>query len=102
MEFIVTGRAIDGLPIPPQEALGAYQATFEMLARGDNPAIKSAWPHADERATTFLMEADTAEALTDTLNALPGFMFSSWTAHPVTTPGHVAENLQKMRTALGQ
>ena len=102
MQFIVTGRAVDGLPIPAQEALGAYQATFEILARGDDPAIKGVWPHADERATTFLIDADTAEALSDTLSALPGFMLSTWTAHPVTTPGHVADGLQKMAAALRQ
>lgn len=101
MQFIVTGRAIDGLPIPPHEALGAYRASFEILARGDIPAIKGVWPHADERATTFLVEADTAEALADSLGALPGFLLSTWTAHPVTTPRHVADSLQRMRMVLG-
>jgi hypothetical protein len=27
MQFIVTGRAIDGLPLPPEQALGAYCRT---------------------------------------------------------------------------
>ncbi len=101
MQFIVIGRAIDGLPIPPQEALRAYQASFAILARGDNAAIKGVWPHADERATTLLIEADTAEQLGDTLMTLPAYMLSTWEAHPVTTPGYVAQSLQKMQTALG-
>lgn len=96
MQFIVTGRALDGLPIPPDQALGAYRATFEILAGGANPAVKGMWPHADERATTLLIEADTAEALGDTLSALPAYLLSTWEAHPVTTPGYVAEVLQKM------
>lgn len=100
MQFIVTGRAIPGLSMPPQEALGAYHATFESFARGDNPAITGIWPHADERATTLLVEAETAEALNDALCSLPSYMLATWTAHPVTTPGHVAETLQKMRGAL--
>ena len=100
MQFVVTGRAIDGLPIPPPAALGAYQASFEILARGERASIKGVWPHADERATTFLIEADTAETLTETLMALPAYMLSTWEAHPVTTPGHVAQSLQVMRAGL--
>lgn len=100
MQFIVTGRAIDGLPVPPDQTLGAYRASFEFFARGDNPAITGVWPHADERATTLLVEADTAEALGDILTALPAYMLSTWEAHPVTTPDHVAQSLQRMQTAL--
>lgn len=100
MQFVVTSRAIDGLPLPTEQALGAYRASFELFARGDNPAIKGVWSHADERATTFLIEADTAEALGDLLMAVPAFMLSTWEAHPVTTPEHVAQNLQKMQAAI--
>ena len=100
MRFIITGRAIDGLPLPADQALGAYQASFELLARGDNPAIKGVWPHADERATTLLVEADTAEELADILTGLPAYMLSAWEAHPVTTPNHVAQSLQSMQAAL--
>jgi muconolactone delta-isomerase len=100
MRFIITGRAIDGLPVPAEQALGAYQASFELLARGDNPAIKGVWPHADQRATTLLVEADTAEALSDILTGLPAHMLSTWEAHPVTTPDHVARSLQSMQAAL--
>lgn len=101
MQFIVTGRAIHGLPMPPEAALGAYRATFELLANGANPNIKAVWPHAEERATTLLVEADTAEQLGDTLTALPGFMLSTWEAHAVTTAAHVAEVLGRMEAAVG-
>ncbi len=101
MYFIVTGRAIDGLPIPPKEALAAYQVSFEILARGDLPSVKGAWPHADERAATLLIEAETAETLGETLQSLPGYMLSTWEAHPVTTPGYVAESIKKMAASVG-
>jgi muconolactone delta-isomerase len=100
MQFIVTGRAIDGLPMPPAQALAAYKATFELLAADKVPHVKAAWPHADERATTLLVEVDTAEQLGETLAGLPGFMLSTWEAHAVSTPAHVAESLARMEAAL--
>jgi hypothetical protein len=101
MQFIVTGRAIDGLPLPPAQALAAYKATFEIFAAGTEPHIKAVWPHADERATTLLVEVETADELGDTLSALPGFMLSTWEAHPVSTPARVAESLSRMQAAMG-
>lgn len=99
MQFIVTGRAIDGLPLPPQQALAAYKATFEILAAGNHPHIKAAWPHADQRATTLLVEVGSAEELGDTLGGLPGFMLSTWEAHPVSTPAHVVRSISTMEQA---
>jgi len=100
MQFIVTGRAIDGLPTPPAQALAAYKATFELLAADKVPHVQAAWPHADERATTLLVEIDTAEQLGDTLASLPGFMLSTWEAHPVSTAAHVAGSLASMEAAI--
>jgi hypothetical protein len=100
MQFIVTGRAIDGLPVPPQEALGAYRASFELLANGADPHVKGVWPHAEERATTLLIEADSAEDLGGTLTGLPGYMLSTWEAHAVTTAAHVAEVLGRMEATV--
>ena len=100
MQFIVTGRAIDGLPVPAPVALGAYRESFELLASGADPRVKGVWPHAEERATTLLIEADTAEQLGETLTALPGYMLSTWEAHAVTTPGHIADVLAGMQTSL--
>ena len=101
MQFIVTGRAIDGLPLPPETALGAYRASFELLANGVDPHIKGVWPHAEERATTLLIEADSAEQLGETLTALPGYMLSTWEAHAVTTAAYVAGALARMEAAVG-
>ena len=100
MQFIVTGRAIDGLPLPPAQAIAAYKATFQILAAGDLPRIKHVWPHADQRATTLPIDADSAEDLGDTLAALPGFMLSTWEAHPVTTAAHTAAALDRLEAVL--
>ena len=101
MQFIVTGRAIDGLPMPPDQALGAYKATFEILAAESHPHIKGVWPHVDERATTLLIDVQSAEELGDTLAELPGFMLSTWESHPVSTPAHVVESISRMQKAMG-
>ena len=101
MQFLVTGRAIDGLPMAPEQALAAYKATFEILAAGAHPHIRFAWPHADQRATTLLVEVESAEELGDTLAALPGFMLSTWEAHPVSTAAHVVESITMMEQAMG-
>jgi hypothetical protein len=101
MQFIVTGRAIDGLPVPPEQALAAYRASFELLASGTDPHIRGVWPHAEERATTLLIEADTAEQLGETLTALPGYMLSTWDAHAVTSAAYVADALGRMEAAVG-
>jgi hypothetical protein len=96
MRFIVRARAIDAPMAPPDQALSAFKASFQMVSSGQLPAIKEAFPHADERATTFLVEVETAEELSRLLTALPGFWLSSWEAHPVTT---VEEILQELETA---
>ena len=100
MQFIITGRAIDGLPMPPEQALAAYKATFEILAAANHPPIKAAWPHADERAATLLVDVGSAEELGDTLAELPGFMLSTWEAHPVSTPAHVVSSITRMQQSL--
>jgi hypothetical protein len=51
MQFIVTGRAIDGLPLPPAQAIAAYKATFEILASGDQHQIKHVWPETPPTPT---------------------------------------------------
>ncbi len=101
MQFIVTGRAINALPVSAPQALAAFRETFEMLAGGNVAHITAAWPHADERATTLLVDVDSAEELGDTLAGLPGFMLSTWEAHPVSTPAHVAGSLAQMQAAVG-
>lgn len=101
MQFIVTGRAIDGLPMPPHAVLGAYRASFELLATGTDPHVKGVWPHAEERATTLLIEADSAEQLGESLTALPGYMLCTWEAHAVTTAAYLANALGRMEAAVG-
>ncbi len=96
MRFIVRGRAIDAPMAPPDQALAAFKASFQMFRSGQLPGIKEVYPHADERATTFLVEVETAEELSRLLSTIPGFWLSSWEAHPVTT---VEEVVQELETA---
>jgi len=85
MRFIAKGKAIDGLPMPPAQALGAYRATFEIFASGSEPRITQVYPHADERATTLLVEVDSADELGELLSSLPGYFLSTWEVHPVAS-----------------
>jgi hypothetical protein len=95
MRFIVTGRAIDSLPVPPDVALGAFKATFELLAAGKDARITEVYPHADERATTFVIDADTAEDLAEAIGDLPGAFLSTWESHPVESVEHVVESIRR-------
>lgn len=96
MRFLVIGRAIDALPVPPEQALGAYKTTFELLAAGKDSRIKEVYPYADDRATALVVEAETAEDLDDCLSSLPGYMLSTWEAHPVTSVEHVVEAITRI------
>jgi len=78
-----------------------FRPSFELLAKEADPRIKGVWPHAEERATTLLIEADTAEDFGDTLTALLGYMLSTWEAHAVTTASYVADGLARMEAAIG-
>jgi hypothetical protein len=99
MRFIVKGSAINGLPTPPELVLAAYEASFEIFASKKDPRIVAAMPHADERATTLIVEASTGEELSDVLSSLPGFWFSSWESHPIQDADNV---LKLLRTTLTQ
>jgi len=95
MQFIVTGRSLDTPVVPPQQELAMVKATLESLKSRTNPKIKAIYLHADERAATLLIEADSGDDLTRVLGSLPVFRLSRWESHPVTTPeavlGVVAE-----------
>jgi hypothetical protein len=99
MKFLATGTAIDGLALPPDQVLGAYRATFEIFAAGKEPRIKEVYPHADERATTLLIEADSAEELADTIGHLPGYLLCSWQVHPVASVQHTLRGITEMQSA---
>ncbi len=52
-----------------------------------NPKIKAVYPHADERAVTLLIDADSGDDLIRVLGSLPGFVrLAKLDTHPVTTP----------------
>lgn len=100
MRFVVKGSAINGLPMPPEVVLGAYEASFKIFASKKDPRIVAAMPHADERATTLIVEASTGEELSDILTGLPGFWFSTWESHPVQDPDNVLKLLRTRRAEM--
>ena len=86
MRFVVTGRMIDQPVVPPEQEIAILKATFQLFAENRDSRIKGIYPHADERATTFLIEVETADELTEVLGALPAGRMSTFQSHPITTP----------------
>ena len=85
MQFIVAGRSLDPPPVPLPQAVAMFKATWEHFASGSDPRIKAIYPHADERAVTFVVEVESAEDLSSLLRRLPVFPLVSLEVHPVTT-----------------
>src|SRR3954449_420649 len=73
MQFIVTGRSLDMPPVPLPQAVAMFKATWEHFASGSDPRIQAIYPHADERAVTFVVEVESAEDLSSLLRRLPVF-----------------------------
>jgi hypothetical protein len=86
MRFIVTGRMIDQAVAPPEQEIAILKATFQLFAENRDARIKDIYPHADERATTFVIDVDTADELTEILGSIPASRLSTFQSHPVTTP----------------
>jgi len=89
MQFIVTSRLIDQPVAPPAQELAMIKASFQGFTEHSEPRFKAIYPHADERATTFLVEVDSAEELTEVIGFLPASRLCTFESHPVTTPQSV-------------
>ena len=100
MQFHVIGRMIDAPVAPPQQELALLKATFERFQSGEDPRIKAVYPFADERATAFVVEVDSADDLARLLNSLPGSRLSTFEAHPITSPDNVVAILSEWERAL--
>ena len=100
MQFIVTGRGLDSPVVPPQQELALVKASFESFKSRTNPKIKAIYPHADERAVTLVIEADSGDDLTRVLGSIPAFRLSSFESHPVTTPEAVLGVIAEMERAM--
>lgn len=93
MQFLITGKAIDAPMAPPQQAIAAYKATFELFASGKDQRVKGVWPHADERAATVLVDVESGDDLSGFLASLPAFFFSAFETHPVASVDQVLREL---------
>jgi muconolactone delta-isomerase len=100
MQFHVIGRMIDAPVAPPQQELALPTATFEQFRSGANPSIKAVYPFADERATAFVVEVDSADELARLLGSLPGSRLSTFEAHPIASPDSVVAILSEWERAL--
>ncbi len=100
MQFIVTGRGLDTPVVPLQQELAMVKATFELFKSRANPKIKAIYPHADERAVTLVIEADSGDDLTRVLGSIPASRLGRFESHPVTTPEAVLGVLAEAERAV--
>jgi hypothetical protein len=76
------------------------KATFEQFANETNPKIKAVYPFADQRATAFVTEVDSADELGEVIGSLPASRLSVFEAHPITSPQSVIEGLSQWEQAM--
>jgi hypothetical protein len=96
------GTSVAGRPQIPDRrwCRPEWRASVEFFASRSDPRIKPIYPHADERAVTFVVEVESAEDLSSLLRRLPVFPLVSLEVHPVTTPQQIVSELDVALQAL--
>jgi hypothetical protein len=95
MQFLVLTKA-GNTNLPPQVTLQLVRQTFEMVLEKREPRIKQALPFAGERAGAFIVEAASAEELSDVIAGMPYSGIVDITIHTLTT---VEQSLKTVKQA---
>ena len=95
MQFLVLTKA-STTNLPPQVTLQLVRQTFEMLLEKREPRIKQNFPFAGERAGAYIVEAASAEELSDVIASLPFSGIVDVTIHALTT---VEQSLKTVKNA---
>lgn len=102
MKFLVIGRMIDAAVVPPEQELALLKATFQHFADNGDQRIKAVYPYADQRATAFVAEVDSADELSALISALPASRVSTFESHPITSPQSIVGAIAGWESALEQ
>ena len=101
MQFLVLTKA-GNTNVPPQVALQLVRQTFEMVIEKREPRIKQAFSFAGERAGAFVIEAGSAEELSDVVSELPFSGIVDVSIHPLTSVEQSLKTVKKAEQRVAQ
>jgi hypothetical protein len=101
MQFLVLTKAANTV-MPPQVTLQLVRQTFESFLEKREPRIKQYFPFAGERAGAFIVEAGSAEELSDIITDLPYSGIVDVTIHPLTTVEQSLKTIKKAEQRVAQ
>ena len=101
MQFLVLTKAAT-TNLPPQVMLQLVRQTFEMFVEKREPRIKQAFPFAGERAGALVIEAGSAEELSDVIAGMPYSGIVDVTIHPLTTVEQSLKTIKQAEQRLAQ
>lgn len=101
MQFLVLTKAMTS-NLPPQVTLQLVRQTFEMLVEKREPRIKQVFPFAGERAGAYVIEAGSAEELSDVVSDLPFSGIVEVTIHSLTTVEQALKTVKKAEQRVAQ
>jgi len=101
MQFLVLTKA-GNTTMPPQVMLQLVRQTFESFIEKREPRIKQYFPFAGERAGAFIVEAGSAEELSDVITDLPYSGVVDVTIHPLTTIEQSLKTIKKAEQRAAQ
>ena len=88
--------------VPPQVALQLVRQTFEMVIEKREPRIKQAFSFAGERAGAFIIEAGSAEELSDGISDLPFSGITDVSIHALTSVEQALKTVKKAEQRVSQ
>ena len=101
MQFLVLTKA-GNTNVPPQVALQLVRQAFEMAIEKREPRIKQAFSFAGERAGAFVIEAGSAEELSDVVSELPFSGIVDVSIHPLTSLEQSLKTVKKAEQRVAQ
>ncbi|OLC26484.1 MAG: hypothetical protein AUJ02_08510 [Chloroflexi bacterium 13_1_40CM_3_65_12] len=101
MQFLVLTKA-GTTNLPPQVMLQLVRQTFEMVLEKREPRIKQAFSFAGERAGAFIIEAGSAEELSDIVSNLPFSGVVDVSIHALTTTEQALKTIKNAEQRVAQ
>jgi muconolactone delta-isomerase len=102
MQFLVLTKAAATGNVPPQATLQMVRQTFESIVEKREPRIKQAFSFAGQRAGAFVIEAGSAEELSDVVSDMPFSGVVDVTIHPLTTIEQALKTIKKAEQRASQ
>jgi hypothetical protein len=101
MQFLVLTKA-GSTNLPPQVMLQLVRSTFESILEKREPRIKQAFSFAGERAGAFVIEAGSAEELSDIVSDLPFSGAVDVSIHALTSIEQSLKTVKKAQERVAQ